>query len=96
MNSNRKYRDERDFAYKRIENEEREFRSFIKLDDLIMNPIVLPDKYNQLFDIRGNASCQIGLASLLRSKESNIYKDVVITLQVGTYQADGLLGYHVA
>ena len=36
MNSNRKYRDERDFAYKRIENEEREFRSFIKLDDLII------------------------------------------------------------
>ena len=45
-----------------------------------MNPIVLPDKYNWLFDIRGNASCQIGLASLLRSKESNICKDVVITL----------------
>ena len=45
-----------------------------------MNPIVLPDKYNQLFHIRGNASCQIGLASLLRSKESNICKDVVIKI----------------
>ena len=36
MESNKKYREERDFAYKRIENEEREFRSFIKLDDLII------------------------------------------------------------
>lgn len=36
MESNKKYREERDFAYKRIENEEREFRSLIQCDDLII------------------------------------------------------------
>lgn len=48
MNNDRKYREERDFAYKQIENEEKEYRSVLSEDQSLFDRC--REKYGVTFD----------------------------------------------
>lgn len=60
MNGDKKYKEEKEFSYKRIDNEEREYRSVLSLRQPVF------ERYQQKYDVEIKQECVEELAISLK------------------------------